>query len=177
MKDFVRGSSIQVISTRYGGALRDRYETRLVDYSESAVRLYVPAGTAMFGPDDRPVEPAEVAALEVYFTDRWYNVIHWANRITYKDLWYSNVAMPAEFDGSSLRWVDMDIDVACQGDGPLLVHDEDEFQENIEIKGISPELVERVLSARDEVMRLGKLGMFPFDHANQIQLLRELQEG
>ena len=57
------------------------------------------------------------------------------------------------------------------------MHDEDEFQENIEIKGISPEMVDRVLDSRDEVLRLGKLGVFPFDHANQIQLLREMQEG
>ena len=50
-------------------------------------------------------------AVELYFEDRWYNVWHFRDDTT--ELWYCNVALPASFDGETLRWVDLDIDIRC----------------------------------------------------------------
>jgi protein associated with RNAse G/E len=175
MSGIEHGSMVKVVSTRFGGMLRDCYEAQLIDYSNSVVRLYVPADTLVFGPDDGPGEPAEVATIEIYFTNRWYNVIHFAERILYNNYWYSNVSKPAQFDGTTLSWVDLDVDVSKPEIGPLKIHDEDEFHVNIRLKGYPSELVTRVFDTRDEVLQLGKLGEFPFDHAHQIVLIEEFE--
>ncbi len=112
---------------------------------------------------------AEDNSIEIYFTDRWYNVLHLREHTAYPNLWYSNIAMPARFDGKTLQWVDLDIDIRCYLDGSLQVLDEDEFEQNRVEMGYPSEVVECALTARDEVLRLGREGTFPFDHETQIE--------
>ncbi len=175
MRDIARGSTIRVLSTRYGGAQRDLYEAQFVDHMGSVVRGYVPAGSPMYGLDNCLLEPAEVSAIEIYFTDRSYNIIHRAERKTCNNYWYINVAKPAKFDGTTLSWVDLGIDVSSPVDGPLVVHNEDELELNTDQKSYLRDLVDRVLQPRDEILRLGRLGKFPFDRERQIEKLRELE--
>ena len=111
---------------------------------------------------------AEDNAIEIYFTDRWYNVWHFREHTTYQNLWYPNIAMLARFDGQTLQWVDLDIDIRCYLDSSLRVLDEDEFEQNRIEMGYPSEVVDRALAARDEVLQLGKDGSFPFDHETQI---------
>ena len=81
---------------------RDSYEAQLLDHNGSTVRLIVPADTPTYGKYGQMVE-AEDNAIEIYFTDRWYNVWHFREHTIYPNLWYSNIAMPAKFDGKTLR--------------------------------------------------------------------------
>ena len=159
---------VWVVSTKYDGTPRDSYEAQLIDHEGPIVRLRVPAGTPTYGKDGHMVE-AEDNAIEIYFTDRWYNVWHLREHTTYPNLWYSNIAMPAKFDGKTLRWVDLELDVRCYLDGSLRVLDEDEFEVNRLEMGYTDEVVERALAALDEVLRLGKEGTFPFDYEMQIK--------
>ena len=78
------------------------------------------------------------------------------------------MAAPASFDGDELHWVDLDIDVRCYLDGSLRVLDEDEFERNRVEMAYPDELVTQALAARDEVLRLGREGAFPFDYETQI---------
>ena len=115
-------------------------------------------------------------AVELYFEDRWYNVWHFRDDTTdplwFKVLWYCNVALPASFDGETLRWVDLDIDIRCYRDGAPEVLDEDEFEQHRVELGYPAEVVERALAARDEVLRLAQERVFPFDYETQISALR-----
>lgn len=158
---------VSVVSTKYDETPRDRYEAQLLDHQGPIVRLRVPAGTPTYGKYGQIVE-AEDNAIEIYFTDRWYNVWHFREHTTYDNLWYSNIAMPARFDGKTLRWVDLDLDIRCHLDGSIRVLDEDEFEQNRIEMGYPSEVVERAFAARDEVLRLGKDGTFPFDHETQL---------
>ena len=158
---------VRVVSTKYDGTPRDCYEAQLLDHEGPMVRLRVPAGTPTYGKHGQMVE-AEDNAIEIYFTDRWYNVWHFREHTTYHNLWYSNIAMPARFDGKTLQWVDLDIDIRCYLDGSLRVLDEDEFEQNRTEMGYRSEVVEHALAARDEVLQLGKVGTFPFDHETQL---------
>ena len=114
--------------------------------------------------------------MELYFEDRWYNVWHFRDDTTdplgFKVLWYCNVAMPASFDGKTLRWVDLDIDIRCYRDGAPEVLDEDEFEQHRVELGYPAEVVERALAARDEALRLAQERVFPFDYETQINALR-----
>ena len=159
---------VRVVSTKYDGTLRDTYKAQLLDHIGSTVRLIVPAGTPVYGGKiDRVVE-AEDDGIEFYFTDRRYNVSHFHEHTTWPNRWYSNVAAPASFDGDTLRWVDLDIDIRCYLDGSLRALDEDEFERNLVKMTYPDELVRQALAARDEVSGLGRVGEFPFDHETQI---------
>jgi protein associated with RNAse G/E len=97
----------------------------------------------------------------LFWTDRWYNV--WQIDRTEGVLVYANVAMPCRFDGSVLRWVDLDIDIVCYADGSIVVKDEREFEEHISRFAYPEGVVNCALAARDELHRLANAGAFPFD--------------
>ena len=111
---------------------------------------------------------AAVDAIELYFRDRWYNVLHFLEHGTHRYLWYANIAMPARFDGDTLNWTDLDIDVCCHLDGSVQTLDHDEFQENRFKLSYPDEIVERALAAHAEVVQLGAAGAFPFDRMTQL---------
>ena len=159
----------QVVSTKYDGSLRDSYEAELLEKVGGLVRLSVPAGTPVLSGKSGQWFDAPDGGMDMYFDDRWYNVYHHGSSAPY--LWYCNIAMPATFDGSTLRWVDLDIDIRCHLDGSLRVLDEDEFEHNRVEMAYPQDVVERALAARDEVLELASKGLFPFDHDAQIRSL------
>jgi protein associated with RNAse G/E len=55
--------------------------------------------------------------------------------------------MPCQFDGSVLRWVDLDIDVVCHADGSTVVEDEEEFEEHTSLLAYPEDGVESALAA------------------------------
>jgi len=107
-------------------------------------------------------------AIELYFTDRWYNVLHFKEHGAHRYLWYANIAMPARLDGATLSWIDLDIDVCCHVDGSVQTLDYGEFQENRSKLSYPDELVGRALAAHAEVAQLGAVGAFPFDRMAQV---------
>ena len=159
---------ITVVSTKYDGRLRDSYAAQLLDRVGTMLRIKVPAGTPVYEGKHGRWVLSEDTATEVYFTDRWYNVWHLREHTTVPNLWYANVALPAQFDGQTLRWVDLDIDIRCYLDGSIQVLDEDEFKQHRTLMSYPEEVVNRALAARDEMLKLAKGGAFPFDHEVQI---------
>ena len=127
----------------------------------------VPRGTSVWREKLQRWIETETDAVDTYFGDRWYNVYHYGSSAPY--LWYCNMAMPATFDGKTLHWVDLDIDVRCDRDGSLVVLDEDEFEVHRVEMGYPEDVVEAALVARDVVLSLARLGVFPFDHEAQLR--------
>ena len=82
------------------------------------------------------------------------------------------LAMPAEFNGHEIRWVDLDLDVMHDVDRGVVLKDEDIFAKKA-AAGIYPQhIVRQVESARDEILRLAANAAFPFDREHQIALAR-----
>ena len=123
------------------------------------LRLYVPAGTEeiVAGCRHRVMVDAFVA---LYWTDRWYNV--WQIDRTAGLLYYANVAMPCRFDGRTLHWIDLDIDILRYADGSVQVKDEAEFEERSGRLAYPQEVIEQARAARDELFRCATRGVFPF---------------
>lgn len=161
--------TIRVVSTKYDGSLRDSYNALLLDHVGSMIRLKVPSGTPILDGRTKQTELSEDTAIEIYFLDRWYNVWHMREHTTYPNLWYANVAKPAEFDGETLSWVDLDLDVRCYLDGSLAILDEDEFEQNRVAMSYPRDVVEEALEAQNEILMLGQIGAFPFDHWGQLE--------
>ena len=164
--------TIRVEKSKYDGTIQAAWKSELLDHAGSLLRSVVPGGSLVYVLDrSRWVESGKTTrAVELYFEDRWYNVWHFPDDPTH--LWYCNVALPASFDGKTLRWVDLDIDIRCYRDGVPEVLDEDEFEQHRVELGYPAEIVEGALAARDEALRLARERAFPFDYEAQISALR-----
>ncbi len=158
---------ITIVSKKYDGTTREIYTGQLLELAGSMIRVQVTAGTPIDRGADRPAATTD-AGIEMYFADRWYNVWHFLEHGINEYLWYSNIAMPAEFDGTTLQWIDLDIDVCCHWDGSIETLDYDEFQENRFKMDYPNHIIERALAAHHEVERLGNTRAFPFDRMTQI---------
>ena len=163
---------IRVEKAKYDGTIQAAWDSELLDHAGSLLRSVVPGGKPVYVLDrSRWIKSGQTTcAVELYFEDRWYNV--WHVRDDTQELWYCNVAMPASFDGQTLRWVDLDIDIRCYRGGAPEVLDEDEFEQHRIELSYPDDVVERALAARDEALRLAQDRAFPFDYETQIASLR-----
>jgi protein associated with RNAse G/E len=154
--------TIRVIGTKYDGSPRDEWPAQLVEQDGTLLRIRAPAGTEeIVRGTRRQVMPDGFTGL--FWIDRWYNV--WQIDRTEGVLYYANVAMPCQFDGNVLRWVDLDIDIVCYADGSIVVKDEDEFEAHISRFAYPEDVVAHALAARDALLHLASSGAFPFDRS------------
>jgi protein associated with RNAse G/E len=72
------------------------------------------------------------ASIEYYWLDRWYNVFRFLEPDGSLRNFYCNVNLPPEFDGFTLTYVDLDIDIIVRPDFSYEILDRDEFEQNAE---------------------------------------------
>lgn len=161
-------SAIEIISRKYDGTIREVYDGRLVEVAGPLIRVQVAGGTPIYRGKEHPTAYAD-DAIEMYFTDRWYNVLHFLEPGSSRHLWYSNIATPAKLQGASLEWIDLDIDVCCLLDGQIQTLDIEEFEQNRIKMDYPNDVLERALASHVEVTRLGEANSFPFGRATQIR--------
>jgi uncharacterized protein len=90
---------------------------------------------------------------EYYWLDRWYNVFRFSERF------YCNVTAPPSFDGSTLTYVDLDIDVLVESDFSYRILDLEDF----EASQYPADVQENVGYAVNELTRLIESRSFPFN--------------
>ena len=90
---------------------------------------------------------------EYYWLDRWYNVFR------FNDRFYCNVTQPPSFDGATLTYVDLDIDVLVESDFSYRILDVEDF----ESYSYPAALKERVRQALEQLISLVEARAFPFD--------------
>jgi len=166
--DFGRaGDLIRILSTKYDGSLHNDYTGRILDRAGGLVRVFVAEGTPWVGYRGRGAVRAPMTQL--FFLDRWYNLFHNHRPVGARNmLTYANVGTPATIEGDTLRWIDLDVDVIQTAEHGILVDDEDEFAEHQVLMSYPPEVVSRVLEARDELLEAAWSGSFPFDRASHL---------
>lgn len=158
---------ITVRSTRFDGSLRDEFEADFLGTAGTTLIVRTHVGTPIRVPNGVIAEVA--CATQILFTDRWYNVNHFHDIVApYSNLWYANIAMPARFDGDSIEWIDLDLDVMCDVDRGVLLKDVELFEDRVASGYYPPDIVANVYAARDEVLALADRGAFPFDRHTHI---------
>ena len=100
--------------------------------------------------------------VEYYWLNRWYNVFRFLKDDGSTRLWYCNINTPPEFNGGTLSYVDLDIDLLVQPDFSFQVLDEGEFETNAGLYGYSKEEKLSVRSAVDELIAMIEQHHFPF---------------
>ncbi|HLF78241.1 MAG TPA: DUF402 domain-containing protein [Dehalococcoidia bacterium] len=107
-----------------------------------------------------------------YWRDRWFNVIRLETPDPKTGVWrldgyYCNIASPVQFDGSTVGYIDLQLDVRVFAgpDGSLTyrVLDEDEFEAARDHFVYPQDLIDRCWTAVDQVIDMVGKRAFPFD--------------
>ena len=158
------GRVVRVDSLKFDGRLHRSWPARLVRRDGT---LFVLEG--VFETEVRHqmlgTIPAGTLSTEFYWTDRWYSIFIFRAPTGALRYCYCNVNRPAEFDGRTLRFVDLDIDVLVAPDFSYTVLDEDEFEANAAAYAYPEELRVRARGALAQLLRLIEARGFPLDQA------------
>ena len=100
--------------------------------------------------------------IEYYWLDRWYNVFRFLHDDGATRLYYCNINKPPVFDGRSLTYIDLDIDVMVRPDYSYEILDLDEFEANSERYGYSAEEKAKAEAALEELLGRVQSREFPF---------------
>jgi protein associated with RNAse G/E len=156
------GRRIVVCSTKYDGSPHWEFDSWLVHEEGSLVVTHNFAGQELQTSDGPWTTPYDTR--NHFWAGRWYNVM----RLELPDGgglhgWYCNVTTPAMYDGESVRYADLDLDLFVPADGEPEVLDEDEFAENSARMGYPAGVIEEARRALDELLALVAGGAFPFN--------------
>ncbi|MEZ4504037.1 MAG: DUF402 domain-containing protein [Dehalococcoidia bacterium] len=167
------GEAIRVQSTKYDGSLHNDYEAFLLDAptEDTPLRLHVPAGTAIASYRGHYETSVAFTALFWPGLEVWWNVYHNHAPVGRRGfISYANVSTPASFDGETVRWVDLDLDVVVLPDRVVL-DDEDEFEAHRERFAYPPDLEASAREAASELLELAVHRTAPFDRESHIPRL------
>jgi protein associated with RNAse G/E len=158
-----RGRKVRVHATNYDGTDHWRHPARFVEAKNGLVVTATEAGLEVQTEGGVFVSPFNTRGH--YWKDRWYNVIRLEQPGIGLIGFYCNIATPLDFDGETLRYVDLQLDVRVfveEGSWRHEVWDEDEFEAARERYSYDDNLVARCRRAVDEVIALVEARDFPF---------------
>jgi len=106
---------------------------------------------------------AGTRSLEYYWLDRWYNIFRFAEPNDDLRNYYCNINRPPTFDGETLSYVDLDLDILVAPDLSYRILDVEDFERNAEEYSYPAELQVSARQAVGEVVSLIETRQFPFD--------------
>jgi protein associated with RNAse G/E len=154
-----------VRSCKYDGALQRSWPARLVRREGALVELYAEFAEtihhALLGTIERGT-----LSFEYYWLDRWYNIFRFSSPDGALRNFYCNVNQPPLFDGHTLSYVDLDIDVLVAPDFSYKILDENEFAINAARYNYSEPTRFAARHALTELIELIETRRFPFAASN-----------
>ena len=103
-------------------------------------------------------------SLEYYWLDRWYNVFRFAQPDGKLRNYYCNINVPAKFDGETLSYVDLDLDILVDPDFSYRVLDVEDFERNAKLFGYNEEVQANARQALAELAGMIESHAFPFSN-------------
>ncbi len=160
------GSTVRVEMTKWGDHPHWAFDAFLLGSDVQGDWIGIPAGTYMSRPGAEVITPVDqVSLVPPPGSDverSWLATFHAVGGPVRT---YVDIATPPVWDGSVLRAVDLDLDVAVGIDGSVWVEDEDEFAEHQVLFGYPPEII-AAASLSCARLRANMLAEFPpFDGA------------
>lgn len=101
--------------------------------------------------------------IEYYWLESWYNVFRFLDDNGKTRFYYCNVNLPPAFDGATLSYIDLDIDILVQPDLSYEVLDLDEFDRHAAFFGYDDETKRRAQVAVNKLVSMIETGQFPFE--------------
>ena len=159
--DVVEPEPITVRVLKYDGTEYRRWKASLAQQEDSLLVL-----DAEFEYDVQHQLLGEIKrgtrTIEYYWLDRWYNIFRFLDEKGRTRLFYCNVNMPPKFEGATLSYVDLDIDILVQPDFSYQILDQDEFEKHAELFGYDDDTRRQAHSAVDELIAMIERRQFPF---------------
>lgn len=154
-------TAIEVRAYKYDGALHRSWPAELIRQEGSLIVL-----DAKF-PDEVVHDllgtiASGTQSLEYYWLDRWYNIFRFAQPDGALRNYYCNVNVPARFDGDTLSYVDLDLDILVDPDFSYRVLDVEDFEANARIYGYTEEVKANARQGLDELVGMIETRAFPF---------------
>jgi protein associated with RNAse G/E len=105
-------------------------------------------------------------SLEYFPAGRWYNVLSYFDPVTGSlERHFCNILAPAEWDGSTLHYIDLDLDLAIDTNGRARVEDLEDFRRNGRLWHYPATIRHGALAALRELRELAARGVPPFTAA------------
>jgi uncharacterized protein len=155
------GCEIVVNVSKFHGGLHRSWPAKLVDSAGSLIVLDAVFQEAIDHPLLGHIAKGTLST-EYYWMDRWYNVFRFSEPDSSLRNFYCNVNLPPSFDGKTLNYIDLDIDVLVNPDLSYTVLDVDDFEQNATLYEYSQQLRDSANSALREIIALVEARDFPF---------------
>jgi protein associated with RNAse G/E len=156
------GDVVTVLARKYDGNVRRHWSGALASSSGSLITVLATFSETVEHNDIGTI-PAGTVSFEHFWTDRWYNVFRFSDPDGSERAIYANIAMPARFDGTTIDYVDLDIDVIRWPDGRVEVLDRDDFERNSARFGYPDDVILAAETALSELLALTEQREFPFN--------------
>ena len=164
MSDYAedRKTPIQVRAYKYDGLLHRQWSAQLLSRDGSLIVL-----DARFSDEIIHDLLGTIAigthSLEYYWLDRWYNIFRFAQPDGKLRNYYCNVNLPPTFDGETLSYVDLDLDILVEPDFSYRVLDVEDFEKSAERYLYPIEMQARARRAVEELESMIQTRSFPFN--------------
>lgn len=152
---------VTVVSRKYDSSVRRTWKCGLVSQKTGLLVFVGVFNDTIFHSHLGQISKGTVS-FEYYWLERWYNVFCFHEPDGRLRNFYCNISMPPKFDGKTLDYVDLDIDLIVWPDGRIKTLDEDDFTANSAMYRYPGEVVECAHSAVEELKRLIESREFPF---------------
>lgn len=149
-------------STKYDGSLHYDYTAGLVRIEPNLLVVYTPPGISV--DSYRGKQIARRHSLELYWSDRYYNIhVNWSSDWQTHSH-YVNIATPATWHTGEANYIDLDLDVIWRATtNEVILDDEDEFLLHQQRFGYPAELIAQAWDSSHEVRSLIAQRAYPFD--------------
>lgn len=139
------GSAVDVVSRHWDDRFHREFTGRLLGVDEWGTWVGVAPGTWL---RTHRGGFASAGGVRLFPPGRWWSAWFSPGRV------YVDITTPPEWSGTTVRIVDLDLDVERFGDGPALLRDEDEFAEHQREMAYPPDVVAAAEAAAVEVLDL-----------------------
>ncbi|HEV7906056.1 MAG TPA: DUF402 domain-containing protein [Pyrinomonadaceae bacterium] len=153
---------VTVQALKFDGRLHRTWQANLVAQDDSLVIVEGVFEEEIRHPQLGTIEPG-TRSTEYYWTDRCYSIFRFLQPSGELRNYYCNINLPAEFDGSILSFVDLDIDVLVAPDFSYRVLDEEEFIANAALYVYPEDVRAAVPHALAELIGIIERRDYPFD--------------
>ncbi|WP_185996019.1 DUF402 domain-containing protein [Nocardioides campestrisoli] len=167
------GQPVRCEITKWGDRPHWSYEGVWLGADEHGEWLGFPVGTLFARPGHRFVTAHDQVGLVPAAVDGtrpwWLATLHGEGAGTLPPLagepvaLYVDMTTPARWDGTTLRAVDLDLDVVGDVHGRVVVDDEDEFAEHQVLLGYPAEVVAAARASCAQVLAAASAGDPPYD--------------
>jgi len=155
------GTPLPIAVGKYGGQRRFVVETTVLATSPALLVARGAVGRRFVTAD--AVRQLQTVTLEYFPAGRWYNVLsHYDPTTGALERHFCNVLAPATWDGATLSYVDLDLDLAVGRDGRAVVEDVADFRRNARIWRYPTTIRHGALAALRELRALAASGTPPF---------------